>query len=324
MERGMVDESNIEYSSPQFRENHVTGERGKTIHPFMLPTNLDLDTVRTLVLAADLGSYSRAAGRLGRTPSAVSLQMKRLQESLGTTLFRKHGRKVVLTEAGEIALRFGRRMLVLNDELLDTVRGASLVGSARLGCSQDFADTVLPRVLSQFTKLYPLVQLELHIEGNGVLVEGVGKGTLDVALAVGQEDQPTAEVVGAMPLVWIAGHDFAPRPDQPIPLVMLGPQCVFRKKAIQLLEQADRRWRIAAVSPSLTGLWAAALGGLGLTARSALGVPSALAASERLFDLPSLGTFPITLHASGERLSAGVERLRGIIRDEVARHYRAN
>ena len=159
----------------------------------MLPTNLDLDTVRTLVLAADLGSYSRAAGRLGRTPSAVSLQMKRLQESLGTTLFRKHGRKVVLTEAGEIALRFGRRMRVLNDELLDTVRGASLVGSARLGCSQDFADTVLPRVLSQFTKLYPLVQLELHIEGNGVLVEGVGKGTLDVALAVGQEDQPTAE-----------------------------------------------------------------------------------------------------------------------------------
>ena len=78
--------------------------------------------------------------------------------------------------------------------------------SARLGFSQDFADTVLPRVLSQFTKLYPLVQVELHIEGNAALVDGIAKGTLDVALAVGQADQPTAEVVGTMPLVWIAGQ----------------------------------------------------------------------------------------------------------------------
>jgi DNA-binding transcriptional LysR family regulator len=303
----------------------MTSENGKTIRPSVSLTNLDLDTLRTLVLAADLGGYGQAGIRLGRTPSAISLQMKRLQESVGADLFRKHGRKVVLTEVGEIALRFGRRMLALNDELLDTIRGASLIGSARLGCSQDFADTVLPRVLSQFTKLYPLVQVELHIEGNAALVEGITKGTLDVALAVGQADQPTAEVVGAMPLVWIAGQDFTPRHDQPIPLVVLGPQCAFRKRAIQLLEQAGKPWRIAAVSPSLAGLWAAALGGLGLTARSALGVPSALAASEELFDLPALGTFPITLHAlgGGERLSAGVERLRGIIRDEVARHYRA-
>jgi DNA-binding transcriptional LysR family regulator len=301
----------------------MTGEHGKTIHPFMPPTNLDLDTLRTLVLAADLGGYGQAATRLGHTPSAISLQMKRLQRNIGADLFRKHGRKVVLTEAGEIALRFGRRMLVLNDELLDTIRGASLAGSARLGFSQDFADTVLPRVLSQFTKLYPLVQVELHIEGNAALVDGIAKGTLDVALAVGQADQPTAEVVGTMPLVWIAGQGFLPRHGQPIPLVVLGPQCAFRKRAIELLEQAAKPWRIAAVSPSLAGLWAAALGGLGLTARSALGVPPALAASERLFDLPPLGTFPITLHASGERVSAGVERLRAIVRDEVGRYCRA-
>jgi DNA-binding transcriptional LysR family regulator len=285
--------------------------------------NLDLDTLRTLVLAADLGGYGQAAARLGQTPSAISLQMKRLQESIGANLFRKRGRKMVLTEAGEIALRFGRRMIVLNDELLDTIRGASLAGSARLGFSQDFADTVLPRVLSQFTKLYPLVQVELHIEGNAALVDGIEKGTLDVALAVGLADRPTAEVVGNMPLVWIAGPEFLPRDDQPMPLVVLGPQCAFRKRAIQLLEDAAKPWRIAAVSPSLAGLWAAALGGLGITARSALGVPARLAASDTLFDLPSLGTFPITLHASGEKVSPGVERLRAIVRDEIARYSRA-
>jgi DNA-binding transcriptional LysR family regulator len=87
--------------------------------------NLDLDTVRTLVVANDLGGYGQAAERLGRTPSAISLQMKRLQEDIGSPLFKKHGRGLALTEAGELTLRFGRRLLALNDELLDTIQGAA-------------------------------------------------------------------------------------------------------------------------------------------------------------------------------------------------------
>jgi DNA-binding transcriptional LysR family regulator len=158
--------------------------------------NLDLDTLRTLVVANDLGGYRQAAKRLSRTPSAISLQMKRLQEDIGATLFRKDGRGTALTEAGEIALRYGRRMLAFNDELLDTIRGASLAGSVKLGFSQDFAETVLPTVLSQFTKLYPLVLMEVRIEGNAALVEAVQKGELDMALAVGQEDRPTAQRLG--------------------------------------------------------------------------------------------------------------------------------
>jgi len=85
--------------------------------------NLDLDTLRTLVTAYDLGGYGRAAERLGRTPSAVSLQMKRLQQDVGSILFRKDGRNLALTEIGEIVLRYGRRILELNDEMLDTARG---------------------------------------------------------------------------------------------------------------------------------------------------------------------------------------------------------
>src|SRR5215469_12775681 len=199
-------------------------------------TNLDLDTLRTLVLAADLGGYGQAAARLGQTPSAISLQMKRLQADVGAELFRKQGRKVVLTEAGEIALRFGRRILALNDELLDTIRGASMAGSVRLGFSQDFADTVLPHVLLRFATLYPLVQMEVHIEGNAALVDAVESRRLDVALTVGQGDRPTAEVIGDIDIVWIAGPQFEPRTEQPLPLVVLGPQCAFRKIAIQNLD----------------------------------------------------------------------------------------
>lgn len=285
-------------------------------------TNLDLDTLRTLIVAKDLGGYGQAAVRLGRTPSAISLQMKRLQEDVGATLFRKDGRGVVLTEAGEIVLRFGRRILAMNDELLDTIRGASLAGSVRLGFSQDFAETVLPDVLSQFTKLYPLVQMEVRIEGNAALVEAVEKGQLDLALAVGQADRPTAEILGELELVWIAGQDFLRRSDQPLPLVLLGPQCAFRKEAIQKLDQSKIPWRIAAVSPSLAGLWASAIGGLGITVRSSLGLPARLWWDKEMFDLPELTAFPVTLHAQSNAMSEGVERLRAITRSAVAEALR--
>jgi DNA-binding transcriptional LysR family regulator len=280
--------------------------------------NLDLDTLRTLAVAADLGGYGQAAARLGRTPSAISLQMKRLQEDVGASLFRKEGRGVALTEAGEIVLRYGRRMLAMNDELLDTIRGASLAGNVRLGCSQDFAETVLPDVLSQFTKLYPLVQMEVRIEGNAALVEAVQKNQLDLALAVGQAEHPTAEILGELEMVWIAGQEFTSRLDQPLPLVLLGPQCAYRREAIQRLDDAKLPWRIAAVSPSLAGLWATAIGGLGITARSSLGLPAKLVWDREMFDLPTLPAFPVTLHAQPDARSDGVERLREIIRQSTS------
>src|ERR1700758_5474775 len=102
-------------------------------------TNLDLDTLRTLGVAHDLGGLAQAADRLGRTPSAISLQMKRLQDDLGTVLFRKRGRVLVLPEAGEVALAYARRILAIHDELLDSVQADGLAGNIRIGCSQDFA-----------------------------------------------------------------------------------------------------------------------------------------------------------------------------------------
>jgi len=284
----------------------------------MNETTLDLDTLRTLVAASDLGGYAQAAARLGRTPSAISLQMKRLQEDVGAPLFRKDGRGIALTEAGGIALGYGRRMLALNDELLDSVRGASLQGTVRLGCSQDFAGVILPSVLAQFSRLYPLVLMEVRIEGNAALVDAVEKGQLDLALTVGQADRPSAQWLGELSLVWIVGREFTPRAGQPLPLVALGPQCAFRKTAIEKLDEAGVRWRIAAVSPSLAGLWAAALGGLGVTVRTGLDLPEGLVRGKTLFDLPELGSFPITLHARSKGADKSSDRLRTIIGETVA------
>jgi len=280
-------------------------------------TTLDLDTLRTLVIASDLGNFGQAAARLGRTPSAVSLQMKRLQQSVAAPLFRKNGRALLLTDAGEIVLRYARQMLKLNDELLHSVRGASLAGSVRLGFSQDFAETVLPTVLAQFAKLYPLLMIELRIEGNAALVEAVEKGQLDLALTIGHFGRASAEHLGELELVWIVGREINIRKDPPLPLVMLGPQCVIRKEMIRKLDQAGISWRIAAVSPSLAGLWASAAGGLGITARSRLGVPANLTCDARLFDLPRLKKLPVALHGQAGVSNPSLQHLRAIISQVV-------
>jgi DNA-binding transcriptional LysR family regulator len=278
--------------------------------------NLDLDTLRTLVVANDLGGYAQAAERLRRTPSAISLQMKRLQDDVGAVLFRKSGRGLRLTEAGELTLRFGRRMLALNDELLETMRGASLTGCVRLGVSQDFADTVLPAVLARFARIYPLLLLEVRIEGNATLTEAVEQGQVDVALVVGHEDRPTARTLGHLDLVWIAGRDFSRQADQPLPLLLLGPQCAFRKEAVRQLDAAGIAWRVAATSPSLAGLWASAAGGIGVTMRSRLSLPGTLLSAPRLFGLPTIKPFPITLQAQPHASSPSLERLCAIV-DQV-------
>lgn len=278
---------------------------------------LDLETLRTLCVANEHGSYGEAGARLGRTPSAVSLQMKRLQHDVGAPLFRKRGRGVGLTEAGEIVLHYARRMLALNDELLDTVRGASLRGSIRLGCSQDFAEAILPAVLARFAALYPLVTMELRIDGNASLVDAVARDELELALAVGHADRPTADSLGSLELMWIAGDAFTPRAGQPLPLVLLGPRCAFRRAAIQALDEAGMPWRVAAVSPSVAGIWAAARGGLGITARSAHALPTALVSGRSMFGLPALGAIAVTLHAREGASSEACERLRAIIREAV-------
>lgn len=260
-------------------------------------TNLDLDTLRTLVAANDLGGFAQAADRLGRTPSAISLQMKRLQDELGMPLFKKEGRRLSLTEAGLTALGYARRILALNDELLDTIQGASLDGILRVGCPQDFAP-VLPDVISQFAELYPRMQLELRIEGNAALADAVEKSQLDLALVIGHENRASAKTIGKIQLVWIASETFKPPVNSPLPIAVLGPQCTFRRCAIEQLESAGIEFRIAATSPSLNGIWAAVLGGLGITARTVLGLPEGLVHGESLFGIPALGFLPITLQST--------------------------
>jgi DNA-binding transcriptional LysR family regulator len=283
-----------------------------------MPTriNLDLDTLRTLCVAHDLGGLGQAAEQLGRTPSAISLQMKRLQDDLGTTLFRKAGRKLALTEAGVVALEFARRILTLHDELLDTMQGANVAGNIRVGCPQDFA-SILPSVLSHFSSLYPRMQIELRIEGNGALADAIEASQLDVAVVIGQENRPSAKTIGHLAIVWIASPKFTPPSDEPLPLAALGPKCAFRKRAVECLESQKMDYRIASTSPSLDGLWASLLGGLGMTARTAVNLPEGLVSAISLHGLPALGEMPVTLQRNAHSESAAVDRMATLLTESI-------
>ncbi len=291
-------------------------------YPMSTRSNLDLDTLRALSVAHDLGGLAQAAEQLGRTPSAISLQMKRLQDELGTSLFRKRGRNLALTEAGEVALTYARRMLALNDELLDTMRGATLAGHIRVGCTQDFA-SILPPVMSHFASLYRRMQIELRIEGNAALADAVDKSQIDLAIIIGHEDRVTAQMIGQLDLVWIASSTFKAPQGQPLPLAVLGAQCVFRKCAILHLEAANMPYRIAASSPSLDGLWAALLGGLGITARVSLNLPEGLVAGRSMCNLPSLGSMPVTLHRNAHSRGVATDRMASLLTEAVERQLQS-
>jgi DNA-binding transcriptional LysR family regulator len=282
--------------------------------------NLDMDVLRTLAVAMELGGFARAAERLGRSQSAVSLQMRRLEGQLGQKLFRKQGRGLALTEAGDTVLGYARRILELNDEAVAAVRGAAIAGSVRLGVHQDFAEAWLPAVLARFARAHPAVHIEAQVERNAVLVERLARGALDLALVFGQSTPPgsgfAATPVGEVPMEWIAARGYAAPAGAPLPLVMFETPCVFRDAALAALERARMPWRFALTSPSLAGLWAAAGAGLGVTVRTRIGLPASLVVvTEGLPALPRIG---LTLHAIADPPPA-VARLREILLDVLGR-----
>jgi DNA-binding transcriptional LysR family regulator len=151
----------------------------------MVQTNLDTDILRTLVTARQLGGFSRAAQQVGRSQSAVSQQIRKLEEQVGQPLFRKEGRSLVLTEAGDVILSYARRILDLNDEAVAAVRGSALEGTIRFGLPIDFAESWLPMALGRFRRAHPGIRIEANTERRVILIDRLDKGQLDLVLLFG-------------------------------------------------------------------------------------------------------------------------------------------
>lgn len=273
----------------------------------------DLDVLRTFVTGVELGSFAKAADRLGRSTSAVSAQLKKLEEQVGAPVLLKSGRGLVPAPTGEVLLAYARRLLELNDEAAHAVRDADLKGEVRLGVQEDFGEDLLTRVLGGFARAHPRVRVQARLARNAELLDELGRGRLDLALAWdGGVATPHARRIGSLEMQWIGRPGYSPvtAEDEAVPLAVLDAPCLMRSTAMSALERVGIPWRIAFTSPGLSGVWAAVGAGLGITVRTQAGLPLSLATVEGLPGLPAIG---LDLHRAGPDPSPAVARLESLL-----------
>jgi DNA-binding transcriptional LysR family regulator len=291
----------------------------------MSAINLDIDVLRTLVTAQRLGGFNRAAEQVGRSQSAVSQQIHKLEERIGQPLFRKRGRMLELTEAGEMVVTYARKILELNDEAVAAVRGVSVEGAVRFGLPGDFAETWLPMALGRFKRAHPGVRVEASADRNAITIERLDRGQLDLAVTLGRASRADALPIATLPMAWI-GPAEGPLPwkaGEPVPLALFEAPCLFRTAATEALEGAGLSWAISFTSPSLSGLWAAVQAGLCVTLRTMAGLPRGLRVLGPRDGMPKVPSVELALHDAGRELTPAAQRLRDIMLDVLNEHIAA-
>lgn len=259
---------------------------------------LDTDLVRTFVAIAETGSFTRAARQVFRTPGALSMQIKRLEETLGQALFLRDSRQVRLTPAGEILLSYGRRLLKLNEEAVAQFLTPNLEGRVRFGTPDDVGTRVLPAVLAQFGRSHPAVQVDVIVGSSRDLLARLDADELDVVLITGGndgQDPSRGEIVHTEALVW-AGHKggvAAQRATLPVALARHG--CCWRTKALDALDAAGRDYRIAYNSENCAGQVAAVMADLAVAPlpRDMVKAPLCLLGEDD--GLPPLGDYHVLM-----------------------------
>ncbi|UXU87623.1 LysR substrate-binding domain-containing protein [Burkholderia sp. S-53] len=313
--------------------------------------NFDVAALRSLVAGVDLGSFAKAADRVARSSSAVSAQIRKLEEQAGTPLFVKAGRGLALTDAGDAMLRYARRMIELNDEAAAAVRGVNLDGWVRVGLQEDFGEAILPDVLGRFARAHPKVRIEARVARNAELLDRLDANQLDLALVWGDPASAAlvsragidGEAIAQVPMQWVgaagaggfgmpdgggedgaggdageAGGRAVRAPGEPLPLVVFDRPCRFFGAATDALDRAGVPWRVAFTTPSLAGLWAAAAAGLGLTVRSHFGLPASVRVLDAAsFGLPELPSLPLILLRRTSSATPTVDRLARIVTQAV-------
>ncbi len=239
----------------------------------MLTPDLDIDLLRAFVAVADEGGFTAAADRLGRTQAAVSLKIKRLEAALGKRVLERSSRHLALTSDGEVLLGYARRLLALNDETLQRLGAPAISGELRVGVAEYFLPTHLPQALAQFGRSHPGVHVQARVGFAQDLMAAFERGELDLVLTRREKGGgPTGGDSGRLiwrdPLVWVAAQGFDIAADRPLRLCLLPSPCVYRTHGLAALDRIGRRWEATYTAPSVLGVQAAALAGVGIAVLS--------------------------------------------------------
>ena len=249
---------------------------------------LSIDFLRTFVAIADAGTFAAAAERVGRTVSAVSLQIDRLEEQVGRALFQKSGRRMEPTSAGRQLLDHARTILAANDAALSAMSSERLSGTVRLGVLHDGIEAAATTVLADFMATHPEARIEVVVDTSQALVDAMEAGKLDQAIAFQVNTRLPRDTLGLVPMRWIGSPQRGLIDERPLPLVMLEEPCAFRRAAVAALDEAGIPWRITLVSASLAAVPAAVGAGLGITVRTAEFIQSLGGGAHEIEHLPKL------------------------------------
>jgi DNA-binding transcriptional LysR family regulator len=271
---------------------------------------LDPDLLRTFVRVAEGGSFAAAARCVHRTPSAVSMQMKRLKELLGRDLFAHTGRGIELTRDGELLLGHAHRVLRAHDETLAAFDNGALAGTVTVGAPDDCASTFLPDILSRFATTHPLVHVDVVCAPSQGLLTRLADATIDLALITkGSGESGGIVAQHREPLVWVGAVDRDTHKRDPLPLALFGAECAFRKATLAALDERGRAYRAAYTSVSLAGIKAAIGAGLAVGVIARCNVDRGLRILGEADGMPSLPSATILLVRTQAHMPPMVDRL---------------
>jgi len=269
--------------------------------------NLDLTALRALVTVSEVGGVTRAAGLLNLTQSAVSMQIKRLEEGLGTALFNRVQRKLSLTPEGELLAQYARRMIDLNDEALLRLTDTAFEGEIRIGVPHDIVYPQLPQILKAMALEYPRVRINLDSCFTSKLKQGFGRGEYDLIMTTEMRPDEGAERLSTRRLVWVGAPDGIAWQQRPVRLAFVE-TCFFRPIAQDALTEAGIRWDLAVGGGSEQVAEATVAADLSITARME-GAVGGLEVIEAGNALPDLGTLSICLYNAGRQNGPVIDSL---------------
>ena len=286
----------------------------------MLP-NLDLDLLKTFLAIADTGNFTRAAEDVNKTQSAVSMQMKRLEELLGRPIFVREGRQSRLTADGERLIDHARRIVAVHDETVALFTKPDLTGRVRLGTPDDYADRFLPEILGRFARTHPLVELEVDCLSSRVLEERVKRSEIDVAFVTSCEAM-SDEIVRREPLVWVSSARHSVHLLDEIPLASPQHGCAWRDMVIGGLARAGRRYRVAFTSNNSNAIHAAVVAGLVVGAIPEICLKPGLRVLDQRDGFPDLGRFDIGVLRKPGKPSPAAAALAHHVAESLAQYGR--
>jgi DNA-binding transcriptional LysR family regulator len=279
--------------------------------------NLDLTALRSFVAIADAGGVTRAAGFLNLTQSAVSMQIKRLEDMLQVEVLDRSGRKVGLTAAGEQLLGYARKMLSLNDEAFGRLTHTSFEGEIVLGVPHDIVYPNIPQVLQRFNRDYPKMKVTLLSSFTRSLVEQFGRGECDIILATQDMLGEGGETLVELPLVWIGAPGGQTWRQRPLRLAYEY-RCIFRQWAQAALDKAGIAWQMAVESDNTRTIEASVSADLAVHTMLAGSEPQHLERISHGGALPELPRLKVNLYVADPVHSPAVEALADLIRRAFA------